>query len=517
MQKKKKFVGQILALMVIAFLVATFSGVGEASPGKTLNIALSENVVDLDPHNANNMASYQPVYMVYDSLVESDHVGHYTPSLATGWKFSPDGCTMTLKLRKGVKFHNGEKFDSADVVCTFERILEDKTLAVSNYWTLLKSVKAIDDYTVQLVTAKPYSGMMLSLVITAIIPNEAYAKYGKKLFTDQIMYGTGPWKFDKWVDGQYFHVTKNKNYWNKKFNSYYKDIYVRRVAEPSTAIAGHIAGQIQAYVANGGINLDMLRLYKGHENKIKLIKIKTATTIFIALQCGKDSVFNDINARKAFDYAIDRQSIVKHIYGDAVVPRSFMPKGMPGYSDAIPTYVYSPKKAKEYLAKTSYKGSLITITGNKATKKGEEVLLAVSEMLNAVGFNTKVNIVESATLDEMRASGKYDAYIMGNMLQCGVPTRTLNMRIRNDVHHSYYKDPELNALIDKYNTELNVKAGNKLLTEILMKWREASVHSYVAQLVATYAVDYGVTGIGLYEDGYYSFKYASYNPKQGTK
>ena len=73
-----------------------------AAAGKTLSIALSENLVTLDPHDANNAPGYQPRNMCFDALVESDHAGNYTPGLAESWSFSDDGTQITVVLRKDV-------------------------------------------------------------------------------------------------------------------------------------------------------------------------------------------------------------------------------------------------------------------------------------------------------------------------------------------------------------------------------------------------------------------------------
>ena len=74
-----------------------------SSPSKTLSIALSENLVTLDPHHANNAPGYQPRNMCFDPLVESDHEGNYSPCLAESWDFSEDGTQITFHLRDGVK------------------------------------------------------------------------------------------------------------------------------------------------------------------------------------------------------------------------------------------------------------------------------------------------------------------------------------------------------------------------------------------------------------------------------
>lgn len=478
---------------------------------KTASIALSENVLTLDPHQANNMSSYQVRQMVFDTLIETDHLGNYTPCLATDWSVSEDGLTISLTLREGVKFHNGEDFNSADVVCTFQRLIDDPTLVVaSTYWPLLTKVTAIDDYHVELTLSEPWAGVPISLINTFILPDEAFTELGDKLFTDQLLYGTGPWKFDEWVDGQHFHVVKNVDYWNKEnFDSYYDDVYVRIVLEPSTAVAGHVAGDIQAYIASGGISTDVLPLYEGSEDRIDLVDIMTGGTHYIGFQCGEGSVFHDINVRKAVAYAIDRQSIVDYILGAGAVPRSFMVEDRLGASDAIEEFPYNPELAKEYLAKSDYNGEEITFSSNTGTLKSQEIVVAVAEMLNQVGFNCKSEVVESATLLEMRTTGNYDFFMVSTMQECNDPIKYINVYVKNDIHSHNYVDDELWAKIDESNKTLDPEKRKALLEEIVADWSKTVVHFPIAQLESVYAVDKDVDGIKLFDDGFFDFKYVT--------
>lgn len=191
-----------------------------AAAGKTLSIALSENLVTLDPHDANNAPGYQPRNMCFDTLVESDHAGNYTPSLAESWSFSDDGTQITFVLRKDVKWQDSTDFTAADVVCTFQRLIDNRELNISSiYWSLLESVESSDDYTVTITLSQPYAAVMNSLSVTAIIQKAQWEAEGEAAFNNQNFIGTGPWVFDEWIDGQYVHVTKNENYWGD-FDSY---------------------------------------------------------------------------------------------------------------------------------------------------------------------------------------------------------------------------------------------------------------------------------------------------------
>ncbi len=482
-----------------------------AAAGKTLSIALSENLVTLDPHDANNAPGYQPRNMCFDALVESDHAGNYTPGLAESWSFSDDGTQITFVLRKDVKWQDGTDFTAADVVCTFQRLIDNRELNISSiYWSLLESVESSDDYTVTITLSQPYAAVMNSLSVTAIIQKAQWEAEGEAAFNDQNFIGTGPWVFDEWIDGQYVHVTKNENYWGD-FDSYYDDVYLRFVLEASTAVAAHRNGDVQAYIASSGIASDNIGLYDGSEDQIELVNINTGTVQYFGFQCGENSVFRDKNVRLAFAHAIDRQSIADYVFGgQASVTDSFAVETVIGYSDKTAHYDYDPDTAKAYLADSIYNGEPIVLVSNTGTKKSQESLLAVSDMLQEVGFNSSVEIVETATLSDLRATGDYDVFLVATMQENGEPYKYFNMRVLNDAHHSFFVDEALNEKIIESNSEMDPDARRALLEECVVMWSEDLVHLPLVRLASTYAITYGVEGIELYQDGLFNFKYVTH-------
>ena len=524
MKKVKRIVSFLLVLAMIFSLVACGSneegkGEGQNVQGgteegaKVVNLALSENIVELDPHNVVNLPGIVACYMIFDYLVDSDHEGNYEPCLATEWTPSEDGLTWTFKLREGVKFHNGEEFDSEDVVCTFQRLIDNPELAVKfTYWPYLESVSAVDKYTVELTMSEPFGAIEYSLANTWIIPNEAWEEYGTALWTEQMCPGTGPWKLDEWVDGQYTHFFKNDEFWGD-FDSYYDEVYFRHILEASTAIAGHVTGDIDAYIASSGIVTDMLPLYDGTEDKIEKVEVDTGSFQFVGFQCEESSPFSDINVRKAFMYAIDRQLIVDTVLGAGSVPNGLMVEGVMGYDPNQNGYDYNPEKAKELLEKSNYNGEPIVLNSHTSTMKAEQVLIAMSDMLNEVGFNTSVQVVEIATLGEMRATGDYDVYMVTNMHIGGDPYTHINQRILNDNAHSNYHDETLNSLIEQSNHETDPVKREELLRQANNRiCEEVAPHFVLDKLKATYAVNYGVTGLQLYTDGFFNCRYVTYDP-----
>jgi ABC-type transport system substrate-binding protein len=532
--KMKKLIYLTLALVMFSTMLAGCATTGTApaptsapvatavpAPAKTtVNIAIGENLFDLNPLNTSSLPARIVAFNVFEPLIESDHKGTsgvFTPDLATKWEHDASGKVWTFTLRQGVKFHNGEDFTSADVVATYQRLLKaGNTLAVySQFWSYLSEVKAVDPFTVQIITKEPFASTLISVAFTPILSAKALAALGDTAWDKKYMYGTGPWIFDEWVDGSYTHFTKNDNYWNKaNYNSAFKDMFIKYILEPSSAVAAQLSKGVDAYVPSNGINGELIALYKGTEKTTQLITMKTGTFNYFGFNCATGA-FADQNARLAFDYAIDRATIAKTIFGGmANVPSSVVLDVTPGFDPKFANYTYDPKVAKDYLAKSNYDGHEITLYSSTGLSKSEDQLLAVSEMLNAVGFKTKVSILEGAAFSTLRTSAKYEVFLINDMTVGGDLAKYLSQKILNDTHKSGYKNPEMMTLVNNILTELDPAKRAAYLTQYAVMSRSvAAPHSMLAQFTATYAVNYGLTGIDLWTDGTFGFKYVSYDPK----
>lgn len=482
---------------------------------KTVSIAISENLFDLDPLNSNSLPARITAFNVYEPLLEFDHKGtsgEFTPCLATEYSVDDSGCVWNFKLREGVKFHNGEDFNADDVVCTFERLLEDPSLSCSNqFWPYLESVTKVGDYEVEITTSEPYASTLISICYTPIIPNEAYAEMGADLFLAGAMYGTGPWVFAEWVDGAYTRYTKNESYWNKdQYDPAFEEMYVRYILESSSAIAAHLSGEVDAYVPSNGIDVTLLSQYSGFD-KAELISLDTGTFNYFGFNCA-EGAFADINARMAFEYALDRELICNTIYGGAAkVPNSVILDTVPGYDPSLEPYTYDPDLAKEYLAKSNYDGHEIVLYSSSGLNLSEETLLAVSEMLNAVGFNTRVEILEGATFTTIRKEGDYEVFLINDMTVGGDVAKYIAQKITGDSHKHGLKDEKLMEIATKILTTIDADERAAAMTEYAHYTREiAAPHSILAQFNCTYAINKDITGIDLWTDGTFGFKYVDY-------
>lgn len=488
------------------------SGESTVAPSKVVNVATSESIVKCDPHDQQGWPGRAGVAMVMEPLVETDHEGNYTGLLAESWEISEDGLTITFHLHSGITASNGEVFNADDVVATFDRILTTDTISAHvSDWTRLVSVEKLDDLTVAFHFSEPEACAMSYFSKTFCFPDEAYAQYGDKLWLDQIMIGTGPWVWEEWVDGQYLHLKKNENYWNKEaYDPYYEEFYMRFLTEESSAIAAHLAGDIDAYISVGGISQDSLSLYNGTEDRIDVFSKATSLFHFIGFQCEEGtSVMSDMNLRRAFSMAIDRAAIgTSLISPDIEASKGGLAFSFTlGYDENIDSqyYTYNPDAAKALVDASDYDGSEINFLIGTNVPYGENIGLLIAEYCAQVGLNVKVEMAEIATFQDRRKAGNYDCYLTTDGINYGELYPYMNLRLVVDVHKSHYVNEEFADLVHKAGTTVDTAARDEVYRECNAILASEVPHINLFCSPKNYAIDRDVAGIRLFSDGDFNF------------
>lgn len=509
---KKRILSMLLVLTLVLTLVAT-AAFADGEEKTVLNIALSENITKLDPHDIFNFPVYTACWMMYDTLIQGDHEGNYLPCLATEWSQSEDGLTWSFTLREGVKFQNGEDFTSADVVATYQRLIDNPNLTCSlTYWPYLESVTATGDYSVDITLNEPFGPAEYAFSNTWIIPDEAWAAKGEQMFIDQDAVGTGPWQLVEWVDGQYTHFAKFSDSWDA-YDTTLTDVYLRHILEPSTAINAQLSGDVDAYCATGGVARDMLPLYNNNLDVTELVDAEVAIFHYLQFQCRDGSIFQDARVREAFSLAIDRDLLVEAVLGAGSVPSGIICKGVVGYDENAPKYTYDPERAMQLLEEAGYNGEEFTIYTHTGIPMGKQELIALQGMLAEVGFNAKIEAVEVSVLNTIRSEGSYDVFLASNNYIGGDPYAHVNQRILSDNHHSNYVNDEMMALLEASNKSTDSAERYELLKEFnAMMIGEFGPQITTDQMEACYAINYGVTGLQYYKDGYINARYANWDP-----
>src|SRR5438874_3734026 len=226
-----------LPLLVLALVLAVAS-LTDAQPKDTLTIALPSHAPTLDPHMHFERVGILVNINMFDSLLHRNTKLEYEPSLATSWKPIND-TTWEFKLRKGVKFHNGDPLTAEDVKFSIERVTEPgkekkKSPQYGNI-RAIKDVRIVDADTIQIVTDKPFPLLLERLVFFPIVPKKHVEKVGDDAFGTTAPVGTGPWKFVEWKRDQYIRLEAFDGHWRGK--PAFKHLVIRAIPEVATQIA----------------------------------------------------------------------------------------------------------------------------------------------------------------------------------------------------------------------------------------------------------------------------------------
>jgi ABC-type transport system substrate-binding protein len=334
----------------VAVLLTLFSA------GPTVQAQIPELVIGigtdadtLNPQEQTTSLMINMIELLYDTLFYSDPEGKLEPRLATKADVSKDGLTYTLHLRKDVKFSDGTPFDAKTMKLTVDRALDPKmSVPQRSMINMIKESRIVDDYTIELVLSYPFAPFMptLSVFILSPISPAAIQKYGQDVRQNPV--GAGPYVLKEWVKGDRIVMTRNETYYGKKPTV--EKLTFKIVPETATREAMLRSGQIDICYKPSPSNLAALKA----DPSITVDMPLDSRTIFMGLNCQKGVTKNKL-VRQAFNYAVDKNAIVKKILFDTAVkmegPCSPI---MFGYHKMAGQWDYNPDKAKQLLKEANF-------------------------------------------------------------------------------------------------------------------------------------------------------------------
>lgn len=309
------FVSALAAILVMLQPLQSLAG-DTPKKGGTLVMAMDTEPPTLASYTSTAQPVGEIAAKVYDGLLDYTPDLKPIPSLATSWIVSPDGKTITFKLREGVKWHDGRPFTSADVQYTFMEVLKKLHPRGINTFHDLQTVDTPDDHTVvfKLAHPAPYMMMALSAYESPVIPKHLFA--GTDLATNPYAnkpVGTGPFKFVEWKKGQYIRLDSNPDYW-KPGLPYLNRIVARIIADQGTRSAAMEAGEVNYAAFNAIPNIDLSRLKKQPNIIVTTDGYKMQSPI---LQLDFNTLrkpFDDVRVRQAIAYSIDRKFVADKVW-----------------------------------------------------------------------------------------------------------------------------------------------------------------------------------------------------------
>ena len=307
-----------------------FPTVAPATPGGQIIEGAAGDVSTLNPNLANDNFSLVLCMWIFNALVKTSVVdGSIVPDLADYWEASDDGLTYIFHLNQIAVFHDGTPLTAADVVFTYDALLDESSLGIktSDLRQSVKSYRVIDDHTFELVALEASPILLLKAVdMLYIMPKHLWESIppadwatspGSTGLDPTLVLGSGPLKFSEWEIGDHSSMIRNDTYWLPDEIPYIETYTQRVLPEPSAAAQALISGELDILV------LDTSQY--GIINPLaKDFDVVTWESMSMLALCpnpdaARTPLFIDARVRQAMLYAIDRELVAEQIFSGLAV------------------------------------------------------------------------------------------------------------------------------------------------------------------------------------------------------
>ena len=442
--------------------------------GGTIKLAWVDAVDTLDPHFTSSLGSVKILNNIFNGLLKVAYDGKkvsFVPDLAEAWEM-PDDKTHVFKLRRGVKFHNGDACDAEAVKWSLERV-KNPANGSPHAWKFdqLAGVEVIDDHTVRMRFNKPYAFLPVALTGSTgragtIVSKRAVEQYGKAFGRNPV--GTGPFKFVGWRENESITLERNPDYFEPGL-PYLDGVQILLIKEPTAAVAAMMSGQVDGMSLSPFQFIPQLRA----NPNLKVYGEVEGNYSYVGMN-NRRAPFDDPMLRKAVAFAIDRNAIVKQGYfGEAIPAYSPISPPMTDFYDKNIAksgrgQYFDLKKAMEYRKKSKYQGEVnpvyivsqgFTGSGGSGTRNSQLLL----PMLEKIGVKPKIELLDRAVWTKRRNSGDFDMYDEAWIADLD-PDETLYPEWHSGQSWDFvgYNNPEFDKLVSDAEDTLNQAVRKKL-------------------------------------------------------
>jgi peptide/nickel transport system substrate-binding protein len=448
------------------------------------------------PALGNDEISLYIIHDVYDTLVgyEPADPGRpdsgliLVPHLAQSWTVSPDRKTYTFELRPGLRYSDGSPVHAADFKTSLERALAFKKSAFASYLVDIDGaeavtdgaaetaapsgsvtrggsardcagVRAIDDRHLEVRLARSYAGFLyvMAMPFTTPLPAAHLRAVGDQLRREPL--GTGPWRLVRWDEGQSLELERNPYYWDPARPYLDRQIGLENIAN-DTAYLMFEQGEIDTV---DRLPSPVYVWIQGRPEWRPYIHDSGAMNVYGERMNVRVAPFNDVRVRRALNYAVDKDHIVKLLGGGASVSHGLLPPGMVGRDDGLAPYPHDPAKARALLAEAGHPDGFevdyVTLKGDDS----EKLAMSVQADLAEVGVRTKIRLMSFASYLSATGSADGPAFSMGSWLEdypdpsdfVDVNFATASISDENSNNNCFYSNPTLDRMMTeaRYQTD----------------------------------------------------------------
>jgi peptide/nickel transport system substrate-binding protein len=435
---------------------------------QTLRVGLAEDPDVLDPSLARSFVGRVVFAALCDKLFDIDEKLEIVPQLATSYEWSADSKVLTLKLRSGVTFHDGEKFDAAAVKFNIER---HKTLPGSTRRGELApvaTVDVVDAATVRLNLSAPFSPLLAQLADRAgmmVSPKAAQAA-GEKFGTKPVC--SGPFKFVERVPQDRMVFERFPQYWNKAAIHFDKVIYTP-IPDATVRLANLKSGQLDFIERVSSSDMEKLQADK----KLKTSRITELGYQGITINIGKSEqakknpLGRDAKVREAFELSLDRQGLAQVVMdNEAIAGNQWVPPDNSFYAKGSPIPKRDIARAKALLKEAGEPNPSFTLVA-PTTSDAQKLAQVVQAMAKEAGFDVKIQAAEFATSLNMADRGEFEAYALAWSGRADPDGNLYSFHgCKQPLNYAGYCDAETDKLLNQ-SRELRDPAARKKVFDLI--------------------------------------------------
>lgn len=440
----KKYGSVIFGLAMVLLALACSGKNSSGSRKDTLIVAVPAEPKSLNAQGANDSVSTNYKHQIYDTLLKQEDNGGISANLAEKWEYYDD-VTLTITLRQGVKFHNGETLTANDVLFTIKRAVESEfTNWMVNVIDLEKS-RVIDDYTLEIKLLEPSGPFLSQLCFLYVVNEKAVIEAGDRIEEHPI--GTGPFVYKQWVRGDRIEFTTFKDYWG--IIPPFDTMIMRVITEVSSRVI-----EIESSGVDVALRITASDIPTIERNAtVKLVRGPSNSNNFIGFDCTLPP-YNNKLVRQAISFAINKKDIVQAVYrGTGSIANGPLPQSVWGYNPNLFQYDYNPQRAKELLVQAGYPNGFDLLISTSDTQVRMDIAEIVQNQLSAVGINAKVEILENATYLDKIINGGFQLYILGWVINTGDADYGLYEPFHTGqptwANTARYSNPQVDELLDQ--------------------------------------------------------------------
>lgn len=336
---------RMIRMLALTILFVSLGLALAQTPGGVLRVGTNSDPATLNPYVFGNEFDRNAFRPIYDSLLDYDLMTYdVVPALIESYEPSDDGRTWTLNVRQGVTFHDGSPMTAADVVWSFEQALKPEATRTAPLLSFVEAVEAVDDHTVAVSLSQPDQLLPHTMIDIRV------TKVDDVDYNDAPI-GTGPFKLVSWEPNRQLTYERNEDYWVEEL-PYLDGLEIRTVPDSSVLVIQLINGEVDLITAAPFgqiaqlVNAGMVTAVPPDNRAMGFYDIILNT---------QREPFDDARVRQALSYAIDREAMVRSLFGYATVQSNPIPRSSAAFAEDAMNYdVRDVERARELLAEAGY-------------------------------------------------------------------------------------------------------------------------------------------------------------------